>query len=347
MKSSAVHGNALAADASTDASARAVVTVKKDATAENSCDNRVVNTGDVCVDTFPPNLRIAKSSVRSSSGSGSSDDGPTEEMEVTREAGSLLRHKRKGVPVKMHVEKKLPAPKVRGRPPKAAYKKEMRKKLRRACRRVVRSSANCVASQGSASDSGGDRPSEERGKAAGQRREEAGSTEEDVKRRGGRARRPLRCSECDHEAGSRAAMAQHAARAHSADDDVTYACCVCDFHTTWNRDYYQHMKLHYAGPPYCCGHDGCSYTADRIQPLLHHRMVHTNERPHACNTCSLRFRTKNNLTTHLRCHTGQRKARSSTIYTYGISTIIALEWASRVSLNATVCNIMINYRQLS
>ena len=110
------------------------------------------------------------------------------------------------------------------------------------------------------------------------------------------------CPSCNFIANSATRLEHHMMTAHK--DDTTYTCNICEYETTWNREYYMHMKEHFTGPPYRCDNDNCDYSADRIQPLLYHRMIHTDERPFQCTICNYKFRTKNNLTTHLRCHTG-------------------------------------------
>ena len=67
--------------------------------------------------------------------------------------------------------------------------------------------------------------------------------------------------------------------------------------------------------------------------------VHTDERPFQCTVCNMSFRTRNNLTTHLKCHTGQSPA-SFTSFFYSVPHrsvshvlhIILLLSATQVSL---------------
>ena len=112
-----------------------------------------------------------------------------------------------------------------------------------------------------------------------------------------------KCTKCFYVASNMTRLHQHMEAAHK--NDHTYKCNICSFETQWNREYYTHMKSHFAGPPYKCDTENCDYTVDRIQPLLYHRMIHTDERPYICEQCGMKFRTKNNLHTHERCHTGK------------------------------------------
>ena len=90
---------------------------------------------------------------------------------------------------------------------------------------------------------------------------------------GGRGK-PLekpKCNKCDYVALSGQKLEQHVRKAHK--DDTVYACSMCEYTCTWNREYYRHMKVHFTGPPYECDFEACDYVVDRIQPLLYHRMV--------------------------------------------------------------------------
>lgn len=93
--------------------------------------------------------------------------------------------------------------------------------------------------------------------------------------------------------------------------DKTFTCPECAFQCKWNREYNQHLKQHFPGPPYRCNVDGCSYQSDRLNLLMVHRMKHTDERPHPCLICSAKFRSRTNLNAHIKCHIGEPSSLDS------------------------------------
>lgn len=120
-----------------------------------------------------------------------------------------------------------------------------------------------------------------------------------------RKRRPrgcprLTCDLCPFSTIDPDKLKVHVNAAHQ--DGIRFTCNVCNFSCNWNREYYQHMKDHYPGPPHLC--DRCGFSADRVQVLLVHQMDHTDERPHECKSCGMKFKLKNNLVSHMRCHSG-------------------------------------------
>ena len=247
------------------------------------------------------------------------EDKKDPELILTESYDGRAKHKRKGIPLKVRIPKskiklETHVPKRRGRPPKFSCKKTNKPKnftVLETCAKLEKSPTDDTTKQEKFSCDGDnidkyehfdddddyspsddDAPSSESKERRGERR--------------GRKRKiheQFSCPKCFYVAMSNVKLDHHLEFAHR--DDTTYVCSVCDFKSMWNREYYHHMKEHFPGPPFECDSEGCDYSADRIQPLLYHRMVHTNERPYECTICNMRFRTKNNLTTHLRCHTGE------------------------------------------
>ena len=245
------------------------------------------------------------------------EDTKDPELTSTENCDVRAKHKRKGIPLKARIPKskiklETHVPKRRGRPPKFCKKTNKSKNFTalETCAKIEKSPTDDTKNENFSCDeddiakyeqfdddddyspSDGDTPPGE-------------SKEKRVERRG-RKRKihdQFSCPKCFYVAMSNVKLDHHLEFAHR--DDTTYVCSVCDFKSMWNREYYHHMKEHFPGPPFECDSEGCDYNADRIQPLLYHRMVHTNERPYECTVCNMRFRTKNNLTTHLRCHTGE------------------------------------------
>jgi len=137
------------------------------------------------------------------------------------------------------------------------------------------------------------------------------STKKSVRKRKTNGLRNIRCQECQFKAQTVEKLRNHMRTAHR--DRRTFCCSVCSFKTRWNREYYKHMKTHFPGPPYRC--DSCTFTTERIRLLVIHLMDHTDSRPYSCHTCGIRFKMKNNLVAHERCHSG--------IYTF----IALLHWS--------------------
>ena len=136
--------------------------------------------------------------------------------------------------------------------------------------------------------------------------DEDGATSERKRRKLNRKRllnQSFVCELCCFKTSSEERFKKHEIQAHK--DGVVFKCHRCDYESSWNREFYRHMKQHYKGPPYDCEEEDCDYVADRIQFLLLHRMKHTNERPFECTVCNSKFRNKWTLTTHLKIHTGK------------------------------------------
>jgi hypothetical protein len=86
---------------------------------------------------------------------------------------------------------------------------------------------------------------------------EKGKKEKNVNKRGRH-----KCDECNYGASTLVGLHKHIDRVHGS-GATTFACYLCDFETTWSRDYNQHMKGHYSGPPFLCDFAGC-----RVQVCL-------------------------------------------------------------------------------
>ena len=119
----------------------------------------------------------------------------------------------------------------------------------------------------------------------------------------GRPAKQRVCKECDYVAASDERMASHIEKVHNV--GTTYRCAVCKYECKWNKNYYNHVRQHFPGPPYECDQEGCAFQAERIQLLIQHRARHFGDRQFACKDCGMRFLSRNNLHAHKKTHTGK------------------------------------------
>jgi len=193
-------------------------------------------------------------------------------------------------------------PKTRGRKRKRASSQQYRRKKCRTDNEIVTDSQQV----GTDSSTNAAKPVSREAVSSGNvERSQQELTKRKLARKTARKRktnglRNIRCHECQFKAQTMDKLRNHIRTAHR--DRQTFSCSLCSFKTRWNREYYRHMGVHYAGPPYHCGK--CSFATDRIRLLVIHIMDHTDTRPYSCRTCGIRFKMKNNLVAHERCHSG-------------------------------------------
>uniref|UniRef100_A0A3P8SLD3 C2H2-type domain-containing protein n=1 Tax=Amphiprion percula TaxID=161767 RepID=A0A3P8SLD3_AMPPE len=58
--------------------------------------------------------------------------------------------------------------------------------------------------------------------------------------------------------------------------------------------------------PYACPADGCDRRFSRSDELTRHVRVHTGQKPFQCRICMRSFSRSDHLTTHIRTHTGEK-----------------------------------------
>ena len=227
-----------------------------------------------------------------------------------------LQHKRKGAPVEVNISKAginmrinlavTQSGRKRGRPRGRLYSKTVQstgsKGQTKGTAALTKDTQRRKKKRKVWSDTEKSSDEEYNKRSDSERQDPAESQASKAKRGRGRIHEEVTCLHCPFVGRGQHRLDLHVERAHK--EDVTYECSLCDFTSTWNKDYYKHMKEHFTGPPYTCDFEGCDYTTERIQPVLNHRLIHTDARPHVCDTCSRRFRTRNNLITHYRLHTG-------------------------------------------
>ncbi|KAL5014331.1 hypothetical protein ScPMuIL_008601 [Solemya velum] len=120
----------------------------------------------------------------------------------------------------------------------------------------------------------------------------------------GCAKPRFKCPDCLYIGPNAHRLARHIERAH--ENKTGNKCNICKFECGWSKEFYRHMKTHFEGPPYKCDNPGCTYKSDKVQPLVVHRMKHSDERPYGCDQCGMRFRTRNNLYAHIKYHSGEK-----------------------------------------
>ena len=247
-----------------------------------------------------------------------------DEVPVNRGRKSRRRQKRKGVPTKIEhspvspitlklsksqLKQELTAPKRRGRPPKLTYAKPS-KRTKQQIKPENKDATDSIDSMSTVFTV------DENQGISDQIKDTTGTTETielkpetrlSVKKKRGRKKNQatpvkLNCEVCSYTTASEVCLDKHIVKVHR--DKVMYTCPICSYQSQWNRQYYDHMKDHFPGPPFSCDYS-CGYHTDRIQQILYHRMSHTDERPFECTICNVSFRSKNNLTLHARCHTGK------------------------------------------
>lgn len=70
------------------------------------------------------------------------------------------------------------------------------------------------------------------------------------------------------------------------------------------RSLISHKLIHTADKPYAC--DLCSYETKYKSALNAHKRIHTGERPYSCDQCSLRFFAASRLSFHKRIHSSEK-----------------------------------------
>lgn len=111
-----------------------------------------------------------------------------------------------------------------------------------------------------------------------------------------------KCNECNYKAPRHNSLMKHIEKIHSK--NVCYSCSLCNFVSTYNREYYAHMKCHFAGPPFRC--EACSYKSKNITAFIAHRVTHTGERPFNCTLCAFCCKRKYHLKGHMISHSKEK-----------------------------------------
>lgn len=110
------------------------------------------------------------------------------------------------------------------------------------------------------------------------------------------------CSLCEYETNTQNRLDTHMKRIHEC--HMTYKCMMCDYSTKWNKAFSEHLKEeHFTGPPFRCSE--CDFTGKKLHVLMSHRTKHGEDRPHACDFCDQRFKTRNNALAHIKIHSGK------------------------------------------
>jgi len=116
------------------------------------------------------------------------------------------------------------------------------------------------------------------------------------------------CPDCEKQFSSKITLLYHS-RVHTGVlPPKTFVCARCG--ETYEKEYClkRHMISRHNGErPFLC--TVCSKTFTFIDLLRYHMLSHSDDRPHACQVCpaeSARFKTKSQLTKHMRIHAERR-----------------------------------------
>ncbi|XP_035230478.1 zinc finger protein with KRAB and SCAN domains 5-like isoform X1 [Stegodyphus dumicola] len=112
-------------------------------------------------------------------------------------------------------------------------------------------------------------------------------------------RKVYKCCFCYYATTRSDRLARHKVFIHSKAS--CYECYICKFKSTYNHEYYLHMKQHFGNSPYMC--PLCNYTTRIISAFVTHRITHTNHHIFQCHQCAYKCKRKHHLTQHASAHT--------------------------------------------
>jgi KRAB domain-containing zinc finger protein len=110
------------------------------------------------------------------------------------------------------------------------------------------------------------------------------------------------CQHCGKRFAEQRGLSQHL-RVHLKNKCLT--CNVCGEMLSSSFLLAEHKRKHAGARPYKCGFVGCDRFFISPAEARRHGRIHSKERPFVCPHCDKAFKAPNNLSEHIRLHTGQ------------------------------------------
>ncbi|XP_044727339.1 zinc finger protein OZF-like [Chrysoperla carnea] len=116
----------------------------------------------------------------------------------------------------------------------------------------------------------------------------------------------ITCDKCSKTFISQKTLAAHIKVVHEKEQPArNHLCNICGYATTAPSQLRKHLMVHSSEKPHAC--DRCDKAYRREDDLKGHiARAHLNIRKYQCTLCTLAFFTKINLTHHVRRHTGEK-----------------------------------------
>ncbi|KAF8796489.1 RE1-silencing transcription factor A like protein [Argiope bruennichi] len=141
--------------------------------------------------------------------------------------------------------------------------------------------------------------------------------------------KPNKCNQCSYSSNRSDCLQKHIEKVHSK--SICYKCNMCTFQSNYNKEYYEHVKSHYVGPPFVC--DVCSYKSKLITAFVAHRVIHSGDRLFCCTLCAFSCKRKYHLKGHMISHSREKNFTCKYCfkkYSYKCSLVRHLKTACRV-----------------
>lgn len=113
--------------------------------------------------------------------------------------------------------------------------------------------------------------------------------------------RTTSCKECTAGFATHDELRKHQLKEHK---NQVWICDVCGKVSNQKRIHVAHQLVHSDEKPHAC--EDCPMRFVRLQGLKRHRLTHTGEKPYSCDYCGQRFAAFMSHQMHVRLHTGER-----------------------------------------